>query len=918
MSRFAIGIDLGTSNCAMASVDLTKKETAKALDIKIEQVISPGEFAAKPLLPSVAYLPLPNEFPAQSTELSFLETNIITGEFPKAQAAKVPQRAVLSAKSWLIHAGVDRQAKILPWGSESEIKISPVEASSAYLKHLAAAWNHLHPTMAFHEQEVVITIPASFDESARALTLQAARDAGYNLKLLTLIEEPQAAFYDFISRHRKTLTASLGHLHSVLVVDVGGGTTDFSLVHIGLLPEGVSMRRVAVGEHLLLGGDNMDAALARLIESKIFPDGQTFNATQWSHALAAARMAKEKLLAKDAPLSNRFSLLLNPGQLVGGAVSVELTSIEVQELMLEGFFPEVVGTSGARLGTQSGVVELGLPYVSDPAITRQLVTFLSSHAEVTAELPRPDAILLNGGVFKADALAEALVTRVSALWPNLARIPLLPHDSLDLAVARGAAYSALARRDLGQKIGGGAPRAFYVEVAGGQVQRAVCLVPRGLEEGETVNLTAHTFQLKVGTPVQFQLYTSTADTLHAAGEVVSVEGATFRKLPPLHAVLKGGKGQHIAVHLSAHLSEVGTLALSCVSPEERFRLEFELKGSSQTAALHTVESMPPQFSQGVTEIERVFGTKPLPVEPKHVKQLFRTLESLLGPRETWRLPVLRELWTALMSGVSKRRRGLDHERLMLQLLGYTLRPGFGYPLDAWRCEETFRLFKELVTHHHESPVWAEFFVLWRRLAPGLSASAHQDIWNFIKPHWQRKVPIPALVFKEKIKGPAPLALDEMVRAVACLEWLPVVEKTDIGQQLLGQIENGAVRGGAWVWAVGRLGARVPTSRAADHTVSSETAQRWVERLLRVPLDKHDGLSFALVQLARKTGDRVRDVDENTRRKVVDALLARRESSIWISLVNAVVNLEAADEARVFGDSLPMGLSWSGAEAALSA
>jgi molecular chaperone DnaK (HSP70) len=921
MSRFAIGIDLGTSNCAMASCDLTKKETAKALDVDITQLMAPGEISKKPLFPSVAYLPFENEFPQGSLDLPWGKSDFVCGEFAKNQSGKVAQRSVMSAKSWLIHSGVDRQAAILPWGTDSEKKISPVAASSAYLKHLMASWNFAHPTLPFHEQEIVLTIPASFDEGARALTLQAARDAGFNLKLLTLIEEPQAAFYDFISRNRKQLAERLKNIRLVLVVDVGGGTTDFSLVQVAMLQEGPSMKRVAVGEHLLLGGDNMDAALARVIEQKVYTDGRRFNAAQWSQAVAAARSAKEILLSSNAPAMHRVSLVLNPGKLVGSTVSVELQAADVNALLVDGFFPAVSQNDFAHSQKKTGVVELGLPYVHDPAITRHLVSFLHAHSSAAKsanvipsqadikELPRPDAILINGGVFNSPLLQAALIERVSALWPNEKQIPLLKHDSLDLAVSRGAAYSALARKDLGQKIGGGAPRAFYVQVAGTLEKKSgICIVPRGLEEGQSVELASRTFALTLGTPVQFQLYSSTADTLHTPGELVSMDSELFHQLPPLHAVMQGTKGKKVDVFLSAHLSEVGTLALSCVAGDERFRLEFELKGAGKSSTLHTVESMPAKFSESVTEVERVFGTKPLPVEPKDVKNLFRTLESLLGPRENWSLPVLRELFTALLSGASKRRRSGDHERIMFQLLGYSLRPGFGYPLDAWRCEEAFKLFKELLTHHQENPVWAEFFVLWRRIAPGLNEASQQEIWNFIKPHWVRKIPVPPLVFKEKVKGLVPLAQDEMLRTVASLELLPVAEKVEIGTHIVSRLINNDTKGGAWVWALGRLGARVPFTRAAHKTVSSEVAEEWISQLMKLNFSHHDSIPFALVQLARMTGDRARDVDDSSRGKVTQYLKDKMAPQHWIDLVDQVISMSVADEARALGDSLPFGLS----------
>jgi len=915
---FIIGIDLGTSNCAVAFTDPKAGARATITDFPVPQLVRPGEQAARALFPSVIYQPVAGEFPAGSASMPWSDDSRVTGEFARWQAGRVPQRAVTSAKSWLIHPGVDRQAPILPWGAPADVpRLSPVEAQAELLRHVAQAWNRAHPAHPLAQQDVVLTIPASFDEAARALTLQAARDAGFELQRLTLLEEPQAAFYDFTSRHRDTLAKALHGVRLVLVVDVGGGTTDFSLVQVAMLPEGPALQRLAVGEHLLLGGDNMDAALARQLERKLFPDGRTFSAAQWAQALQQARMAKETVLSKGGPDAHAVSIVSGGSKLIGGTLSSQLTYDEVVQSVVEGFFPKVAADAAPMSAPRGGVVELGLPFAKDAAITRHLVAFLRAHADAGFKalgapgvgVPRPDAILLNGGVFNSPTLADALVEAVSALFPSSPRVPLLPHDSLDLAVARGAAYSGLARRALGKKIGGGAPRAFYALVStGSNEKQGVCLVPRGLEEGATVELKEREFQLTLGRPVQFQLFSTTADRLDVAGALVSLEDEQFKPLPPIHTILSGAKGSTIGVHLSATLSEVGTLALAALAGEQRWRLEFELRGAARSQDITVTESMPARFAEASTEVERVFGTRPLPVKPQDVKQLFKTLERILGPRETWRLPVLRELWTALAAGVSKRRRSVDHERVMYQLLGYALRPGVGYPLDAWRCEQTFALFKEQVTNHGEQAVWAEFWVLWRRIASGLNEAAQQAIYAVLEPHLARRVPVGLPVPKEKLKGIQPQALEEMVRCAASLELLPVGKKAELGAWVASRVGAPDTVGGPWAWALGRLGARVPVHGAAHRVVSAETAEAWIAQLLSLDPRRHDTAGFALALLSRKTGDRVRDVDEASRAKVLAHFEAIDAPPSWALLVKDVVQLSAADEARALGDTLPVGLS----------
>jgi hypothetical protein len=867
----------------------------------------------------VVYLPFEGEFPPGSLGLPWGTSPRVAGELARWQGGRVPGRVVSSAKSWLIHPGVDRQAPILPWGTTAEVpKLSPVAAQAELLTHLAHAWNTQHADAPLAAQEVVLTIPASFDEAARALTLQAARDAGFDLHKLTLLEEPSAAFYDFTARHRGTLPSVLAGVRLVLVVDVGGGTTDFSLVQVALLPEGPALKRVAVGEHLLLGGDNMDAALARLLEAKVFADGRRFSGPQWTQALQAARGAKEAMLSDQPVDALKVTLASAGSKLIGGTLSAELTRAEVEQTVAEGFFPRVSAEAVPAAAVKRGaVVELGLPFASDAAITRHLVAFLKAHAIVghqalghaaSTSLPRPDAILLNGGVFNSPVLTSALVSTVSELWPEGPTIPLLEHASLDLAVARGAAYSGLARRSLGQKIGGGAPRAIYALVSTGDERKGVCLVPRGLEEGSTVELTARTFSLTLGRPVQFQLFSTTADRLDQPGEVVDLTGEVFKALPPLHTVLEGAKGSTVQVHLVATLTEVGTLALSCVAGAQRWRLEFELRGATKPGALTLTEAMPARFTEATTEVDRVFGTKPLPVEPKDVKNLFRTLERVLGPRDGWTLPVLRELWTPLFAGVSKRRRSAEHEKVMYQLLGYALRPGVGYPLDDWRCEQTFTLFKDLVTNHSEQAIWAEFWVLWRRIAGGLGQTAHDQLWAVLEPHLARRVPVGLPQVNEKLKGVQPQGLDEMVRCAASLELVDVAKKERLGAHVVSRLNAPDTAGGPWAWALGRLGARVPVHGATHRVVPIELAEQWAQVLLGLNPQRHDGALFALAQLTRRTGDRSRDVDEALRDRVLHALDVAKAPSSWRQMVAEAVQLSAADEARALGDTLPVGLT----------
>jgi hypothetical protein len=801
---------------------------------------------------------------------------------------------------------VDRTAAILPWSASADIaRISPIEASSRLLPHIRKAWNHAHPGAPLEALEVIITVPASFDEVARALTVSAARNAG--LQKFTLVEEPQAAFYDFTARRHHDLAEALIGVSLVLVVDVGGGTSDFTLVEVGT---GQTLRRIAVGEHLMLGGDNMDAAIARKAEEQITAGGRKLTATQWSELVQACRSAKESLLAVNGPETYHVSVVSEGRQLIGGSVSAKISRREVEDIVLDGFFPRCSSDDLPRRSTRVALQEFGLPYAQDPAVTRQLAGFLRAHGSAG----RPDAILLNGGVFNSPAIAARLVEVISSWWPDATPIRVLEHQSLELAVARGAAWYGMVRRGIGRRIGGGAAHSFYVglETKRNEEAKALTLIPRGHEEGETVELGRRTFNLTLGRPVQFPLYTSTSDRIVASGEITTV-GSDLHPLPPIHTLLKSahGKTGQVPVHLRAVLTEIGTLELWCVSdtsPPEQWRLEFELRGASASDKGTVIESMPPQFAAARTHIDRIYGGKAAaggaPPDPSRVKQLWRGLEQTLGPREQWRLPLLREIWSALHAGSGRRRRSADHERVWFQLTGYTLRPGFGYPLDDWRSEQTALLFPQTVAFHKEKPVWTEFWIMWRRIAGGLSEARHAEIWNYLKPHLERRLAIPQPKQQAKLKGVQPEGVDEMIRLAAALEHLDPAEKITAG----GWIASRASSPGPWAWALGRLGARVPLYGSIHKTVDPETASEWLNLLLEAHSRNAEGALFAIVQLARLSGDRSRDLDDELRTRALDALRAAQAPPSWQRLLLEVVTMEAADQARAFGDTLPAGLA----------
>ncbi|HWU88921.1 MAG TPA: Hsp70 family protein, partial [Kofleriaceae bacterium] len=469
-ARYLIGIDLGTTNSAVAYVD-TQAADPRVRVFEVPQLVAPGEVAPRRQLPSFVYLAGEIDLAPHETRLPWGDARQVVGELARGQGARMASRMIASAKSWLCHPGVDRQAPILPWGEADGPKLSPVAAQALILGHVRAAWDHTHPDAPFAEQEVLVTVPASFDEAARELTLQAAARAGF--PPVVLLEEPQAAFYAWVDAGRGA-AARLQPGERVLVFDVGGGTTDFTLIEVDASGDGFT--RTAVGDHLLLGGDNLDLTLAKLVEQRLVArSGKKLDALQWHALVHACRLAKEVLLGDDPPEAAPIVVTGRGSKLIGGTLRDEVTREELSRVLFDGFFPVVERTAPLARG-RGGLQEFGLPYASDPAVTRHLGAFLERH-----KVPRVDAVLFNGGAMTPESL-RARVIELLAGWQG-APVRELPAAMPELAVAQGAAYYGLVRRGLAARIKGGTARAFYIGVETAAQRMAVCLAPSGLDEG---------------------------------------------------------------------------------------------------------------------------------------------------------------------------------------------------------------------------------------------------------------------------------------------------------------------------------------------------------------------------------------------------------------------------------------------------
>ncbi len=934
MKSYVVGIDLGTSNTVVAYAEAGGDEI-RVFDI--EQLTAPGEVSAQPLLPSARYHAAPGELPSGALQLPWSAPQdakdggtAVVGRLARTLGAQVPGRLVASAKSWLSHASVDRLAPILPWGAPEDVgKISPVDASASYLAHVRAAWNHRFPNAPLEQQDVVLTVPASFDDGARALTLEAARRA--QLPKLRLLEEPQAAFYDWLFHHRDSLQAELAGTRLVLVCDVGGGTTDLTLVQVQVDENGEPrLTRIGVGNHLMLGGDNMDLALAHLAESRLAgTSGQNgrLSAASLSQLVERCRVAKEQLLDEDAPEAVGVTLLGAGSKLIGGARSTQLTREEAARIVVDGFFPASEAGDLPRR-SRAAIVEFGLPYAADPAITRHIAAFLQRFAahsrealgvpasEASEAPPVPDTLLLNGGVFNAPALAARLRDTLGA-WRD-APLTVLQNDHPDVAVARGAVAFALARKGRAPRIGGGSPRSYFLVLDDGKssgengveaAPHGICLLPRGTGEGHEVRLDDRTFALRLGHPVQFHLVSTVADTRWKAGEIAeltSTQAGEFIRLPPLATVVAGNQGgRERPVKLTAQLTEIGTLEVRCIAtddPAQQWLLEFQLRREDRARPDAGARVRHPALDEAIALIDRVFGAKSAKVDPKEVKRLRAQLEHTLGPRQNWDSPLLRELFGALWDRAGRRRRSADHERLWLNLAGYCVRPGFGYPLDEWRVGQLWTLFDDGIQHVNDSQVWSEWWTLWRRAAGGLDTEAQEQVLAAMR--WLEEA---ASAKHHKLPfDPSKLGHADMVRLYASLEQIDAASKIDIGGQLLERLQKPAENHQSW-WAVGRIGARLPFYGSAHGVVPPDVAAQWLDAILALDWKKVEPAMFAAAQIARMTGDRSRDIAPELRETVLKRLESANAPHTWIEMVREIVELDNADTGRVFGEALPAGL-----------
>ncbi|MHA7600922.1 Hsp70 family protein [Alicycliphilus sp. T452] len=614
-ARFSLGIDLGTTHCALSWVDKAASDGERVVQgvLEIPQLTAPASVEARALLPSFLYLPHESELAAADMALPWgAGPHGPVGEFARTRGAATPIRLVSSAKSWLCHPGVDRRAPLLPADAPPEVqRVSPLAASTQYLQHLRHAWTEAHPEAPFDAQDVTVTIPASFDPAARELTAEACRAAGF--QRLTLLEEPQAALYSWIQASSGAWRKQVAHGDVILVVDVGGGTTDLSLIAVLERGGNLELQRVAVGEHILLGGDNMDLALAYGVARKLAQEGKQLDAWQTRALAHGCRAAKEQLLQDEGLQSVPVVVPSRGSRLIGGSLRTEVTRAEVLQLLVEGFFPRVAVADRPQARARAALTQLGLPYAQDAAVTRHLAAFLSRQAGATGQIEglqgtqaqgasflHPTAILFNGGVLKAAQIEQRILEVVNG-WLAAEGAPparLLAGANLDLAVARGAAYYGhVAAAGRGVRIRGGTAQSYYVGVESNMPAipgmeppiSALCLAPFGMEEGTEVALDAQEFGLVVGEPVRLRFFGSSVRRSDTVGTLLDFWGPEeLVELQEIEAHLPAeGRtpGEVVPVTLHARVTDIGTLELNAVPVGgcERWKVEFDVRADTPAA-----------------------------------------------------------------------------------------------------------------------------------------------------------------------------------------------------------------------------------------------------------------------------------------------------------------------------------------------
>lgn len=897
-SAYRVGIDLGTTNCVVSYVPVAEHSNANAPALlPIPQVMADGSVQEFTYLPSAIYVLASDEIGKIDPVLPWRhhDKERIVGAGALALGQRRAGQLIQSAKSWLSHRQVDRRSAILPWASESPKKLSPLEASKILLLYIKQSWNHRFADAPLESQSIALTLPASFDEEARALTLEAAKLAGLND--LYLLEEPQAACYHYISNDEKL--AALINKKMLLVVDIGGGTSDFSLVAIqptSAMARSISLKRIAVGEHLLLGGDNLDQALAFQLDPKQI---SALSATRLAALVQQTRQAKETLLGKDAPESLSITVLGGGSRLIGGSQKFDVSRETLLEQIRSGFFP-LVNQDEKVQKSDYAMHTLGLPYESDPAFTRHLAAFLQQHKaviEAATGSTMPDAVLFNGGLFNSPVLKARLIEQLNT-WssePILACSADEPND----AVAKGAAMYLNALAGESTRIESGVAHSLYLKVGKDQF---VAILPKGTLKGEKIRLEQEFF-VTLGQQVQFPLYRSDDHIDCVVGEVRDQEGLHY--ISTLMTELDGSiDSQETAVTLAVQMTEVGVLqvVLNANNQKDQWRLDFSTQVSSSQESEQADDSglLHANMGQAEEHLAKCFSSAGQKQNPDLVKSLKQDLDQLLGNRDDWNLATSRRLVDKLLSLKSGRTKSAQHERQWLQLMGYCLRPGFGATDDLARVQQVVNVTKA-GAQFDTAPVWGQYWTLYRRIAGGLTIEQQTHLFKqfsqYYSPTGQRS--------RDKMKALTTKSSDDLIRLVGALEGLSNEDKVTTIDWLLKRLQKTSEPDTAW-WTIGRIASRHLLSGKQEQRIAEEKLFPILEVTLKEDWKKRKQAGLAAVLMSQVS---VGESDKLSvlRRKVANKLKKDKCPAQWLERLESQIEINSDELNALVGESLPIGL-----------
>ncbi|MDD7986316.1 Hsp70 family protein [Lentisphaera marina] len=891
-SRFIVGIDLGTTNCALSYVDLEKSSEPQLFEI--EQVTAYGEKHQQYNLPSFLYRCEENE----QSQLALAwnkKPKFVCGEYARRFGGAKADRFIHSAKSWLVHKAVDREQAILPWGIDEEEKISPLAASSFYLQHLREAWNQQFGQLKdkegspclLEEQDLVITVPASFDEVARELSLKAAFEAGF--KKVTLLEEPLAAFYSWLQVNQNW-QESLKKGERVLIVDIGGGTSDFSMIEVSA---DESLRRNTVGPHLLLGGDNIDRTIAFEAQKRA---NRKFNHREMSSLIQEARRAKEKVLSNNELNEINLSVHSGGSSLLKGMSLIKFQRSEIIDIIHQGFFPEIA-LDAEEPDRKVGLRTLDLPYERDPSITTHLLSFLRKDAQISGEesIKFPEHILFNGGTMIPLSFRERIVAQLNA-WSGQS-INILNSKGLDIAVAHGASSYGLSKSGLGTQVKGGIARSYFLQIASEDDHKFICIMPRDTEE-HSIQSCDKIFTLKTNSIVSFPLYSSETRLQDKAGDLLDSDVDDISVLSPLSTSISHGKKvQDIRVKIKASVNESNSLEvwLEAIDTDHKWQLRFDLRQlheqETKEESQETVTVNEDLLAKASESIKKAFSS----ADAKLLKSLMNQIEADLElARKQWSLVLCRRLADLLLElDLDEIRKKALTEARFYNILGFMMRPGFGDSHDQFRVNKLWPSWFKGVQNQNDLQSQCEWWTLWRRCAGALSRGRQEQMAHKLATELTSKKNTNAQLNRE------------IKRCLGALELSPIKFR----RKILGEFNERATRlDEVELWMIARMAARRPIYAPLDLILPAKSITSLATLIMQTNAKKLTNMHFlCLSRIMSLTGNPALDVAEKNRQAAINFLKKNQAPKHFSQAILEVIEEKVEDQSIVLGDSIPIGL-----------